>query len=72
MVVMQAFVSDVSWRRWLQLWNCLAVILMTVFPRAVHQCVSILRVSISEICQKCDHFAAFTGVSARLAKEKKS
>jgi hypothetical protein len=34
--------------------------------------LSFSRASISEICQKCDHFAVFAGASAKylLAKEK--
>jgi hypothetical protein len=45
---------------------------MTVFPRAVHQCVSlsISRVSIPEICPKCDQFAAFAGASAKYLGER--
>src|SRR2546429_8320305 len=72
MAAMSASVSEVNWRRWLQAWNASAVILMTVFPRAVHQCVSLSnsQVSIPEICQKCDHFAAFAGASAKYLGER--
>src|SRR5438045_9507330 len=73
MAAMSASVSEVNWRCWLQAWNSSAVILMTIFPRAVHQYVSLSlsRVSIPEICQECDHFAAFAGASAKYLGKRK-
>jgi hypothetical protein len=70
---MSASVSDVNWRRWLQVWNASGIILMAVYPRAVHQCVSLSlsRAGIPESCQKCHHFAAFIGASAKYPGERK-
>jgi len=41
-------------------------------PSALQQCValSLSQASIPEICQKCDHFAAFTGASATYLGER--
>src|SRR5262249_46767929 len=48
-------------------------ILMAVYSRAVHQCVSLSlsRAGIPESCQKCHHFPAFIGASAKFPGERK-